>query len=163
GPRELSRAGGDRVGEGAGSPGDAHEPGRQGHPHPEAALGSRPHRRVHGAPDGGHRRPRARVRGRDVPSPREHGAPLHRPAPPPISIGGPVRKIGDWKRGSESESDAGPGVLYSSGLVAGGSIMGLAASFLSAPDWPRVQWLAEKLAFGKEALPAALGFALFLG
>jgi len=81
----------------------------------------------------------------------------------PIFIGGLVRKVVDWRRGTESESDAGPGVLYSSGLVAGGSIMGLAASFLSAPDWPTVQRLAELLAFGREALPAALGFAAFLG
>jgi putative OPT family oligopeptide transporter len=81
----------------------------------------------------------------------------------PIFLGGLVRRIVDWKRGSESESDAGPGVLYSSGLVAGGSIMGLAASFLSAPDLPAVQRLAEILAFGREALPAVVGFLVFLG
>ncbi len=80
----------------------------------------------------------------------------------PIFIGGLARKLVDWKRGSEAESDAGPGVLYSSGLVAGGSIMGLAASFLNAPKaW--VRDLAQWLAFGQERVPALVGFALFCG
>ena len=80
----------------------------------------------------------------------------------PIFLGGLVRKLVDWRRGSESESDAGPGVLYSSGLVAGGSIIGLAASFLNFPrDW--VRRLAETLAFGHEFLPSWVGFLGFLG
>ena len=78
----------------------------------------------------------------------------------PIFIGGLVRKIVDWRRGSESESDAGPGVLYSSGLVAGGSIMGLGSSFLNDPD---LKDLADKLAIGREALPQGVGFLAFLG
>jgi putative OPT family oligopeptide transporter len=80
----------------------------------------------------------------------------------PIFLGGLARKLVDWKRGSEAESDAGPGVLYSSGLVAGGSILGLAASFLNYPS-PGVQKLAETLAFGRQFLPPVVGFALFLG
>jgi putative OPT family oligopeptide transporter len=80
----------------------------------------------------------------------------------PIFLGGLARRLVDWKRGSDSESDAGPGVLYSSGLVAGGSIMGLAASFLNY-DHPRVQRLAEALAFGHEFLPPIVGFVLFCG
>jgi putative OPT family oligopeptide transporter len=80
----------------------------------------------------------------------------------PVFLGGLARKAVDWKRGSASESDAGPGVLYSSGLVAGGSIMGLASSFLNAPS-EAVQRVARMLAFGHEALPAAVGFAVFLG
>jgi putative OPT family oligopeptide transporter len=78
----------------------------------------------------------------------------------PIFIGGLARRVVDWKRGSEGESDAGPGVLYSSGLVAGGSIMGLASSFLGAPGLEEV---AGTLAFGNEALPAGVGFLAFLG
>ncbi len=81
----------------------------------------------------------------------------------PIFIGGLARKLVDWKRGSESESEAGPGVLFSSGLVAGGSILGLCASMLNfdAPAWvPRLQ---KALGFGGEALPAAAGFAVFCG
>jgi uncharacterized oligopeptide transporter (OPT) family protein len=80
----------------------------------------------------------------------------------PIFLGGLVRKLVDWRRGTEAESDAGPGVLYSSGLVAGGSIMGLAASFLNWPD-PTVQKIAATLAFGGQRVPALVGFVLFLG
>ena len=78
----------------------------------------------------------------------------------PIFIGGLARKLEDWKRGSGGESDAGPGVLYSSGLVAGGSIMGLASSFLGAPG---MEGVARTLAFGNEILPAGVGFLAFLG
>ncbi|MCM2258066.1 MAG: oligopeptide transporter, OPT family [Vicinamibacteria bacterium] len=78
----------------------------------------------------------------------------------PVFMGGLARKAVDWKRGSESESDAGPGVLYASGLVAGGSIMGLASSFLGAPG---LEGLAKTLAFGNEALPAGIGFLVFAG
>jgi putative OPT family oligopeptide transporter len=88
----------------------------------------------------------------------------------PIFIGGLVRKLVDWKRGSESESDAGPGVLYSSGLVAGGSIMGLLTSFLGWPD-ARVERVATAIgALGQKfqalvgtGVAETLGFALFLG
>ncbi len=78
----------------------------------------------------------------------------------PIFIGGLAHRLVEWKRGSALESDAGPGVLYSSGLVAGGSILGLASSFLSAPgleDW------ARRLAFGREVIPQGIGFLVFLG
>jgi uncharacterized oligopeptide transporter (OPT) family protein len=78
----------------------------------------------------------------------------------PIFLGGFARKLVEWKRGSASESDAGPGVLYSSGLVAGGSIMGLLASGLAAPG---AEGLAAALAFGREALPPLVGFLAFVG
>jgi putative OPT family oligopeptide transporter len=77
----------------------------------------------------------------------------------PVFIGGLARRLVDWKRGSDAESDAGPGVLFSSGLVAGGSIMGLAASFLGAPG---MEGLAKTLAFGNESLPGGVGFLVFL-
>jgi putative OPT family oligopeptide transporter len=86
----------------------------------------------------------------------------------PIFVGGLARAFVDRKRAAaaggvaQAESDAGPGVLYSSGLVAGGSIMGLAASFLNFPD-DRVKRFAETLAFGKEYLPEWLAFAAFCG
>jgi len=80
----------------------------------------------------------------------------------PIFLGGLARKAVDLRRGDEAESDAGPGVLYSSGLVAGGSIMGLAASFLNYPS-ETVAALAKTLAFGREFLPAGVGFAAFCG
>lgn len=78
----------------------------------------------------------------------------------PVFLGGLARKLVDVKRGTDAESDAGPGVLYASGLVAGGSIMGLASSFLAAPA---LAGLAATLAFGGQALPAWFGFLVFLG
>jgi putative OPT family oligopeptide transporter len=91
----------------------------------------------------------------------------------PVFLGGLARKAVDWKRGSAAEADAGPGVLYGSGLVAGGSIVGLLASLLGAPDLDRLVarlplgariWeLSDFLGFDAPLLPAWLGFALFLG
>jgi uncharacterized oligopeptide transporter (OPT) family protein len=88
----------------------------------------------------------------------------------PVFLGGLARKLVDVKRGSDAESDAGPGVLYSSGLVAGGSIMGLAFSFLG---WPKPWVESLSAALGRPGLAlqaavgpsvmAAVGFALFLG
>ncbi len=78
----------------------------------------------------------------------------------PVFVGGLAHKLVEWRRGSAAESDAGPGVLFSSGLVAGGSILGLASSFLSAPG---LEALAGQLAFGKEALPQGVGFLVFAG
>jgi hypothetical protein len=88
----------------------------------------------------------------------------------PVFLGGLARKLVDMRRGSEAESDAGPGVLYSSGLVAGGSIMGLLTSFLGWPD-VRVERVANAIgAAGTKfqdvvghGAAAAVGFALFLG
>jgi uncharacterized oligopeptide transporter (OPT) family protein len=78
----------------------------------------------------------------------------------PIFLGGLVRRLVDRARGSEVESDAGPGVLYSSGLVAGGSIMGLFAVALAAPQLAE---LGRVLGAANQALPAAVGFVAFLG
>jgi putative OPT family oligopeptide transporter len=78
----------------------------------------------------------------------------------PVFLGGLARKLVDRRRGSESESDAGPGVLFSSGLVAGGSIMGLVAVGLASPG---VESFSRALAFGKQALPGWVGFLAFLG
>ncbi len=80
----------------------------------------------------------------------------------PVFVGGLARRFVDVRRGTESESEAGPGVLYSSGLVAGGSILGLLASFLNYPS-PQVEKLRDTLAFGREFLPAWLGFLSFAG
>jgi putative OPT family oligopeptide transporter len=77
----------------------------------------------------------------------------------PVFIGGLARKMVDRRRGSDSESDAGPGVLFSSGLVAGGSIMGLFAVALASPE---LEWLGGILGFGRAALPAEVGFLAFL-
>ncbi len=93
----------------------------------------------------------------------------------PVFLGGLARKVYEMTTGrgeganpaAHETDDAGPGVLYSSGLVAGGSIMGLAASFLSFPK-PWVETLAATLAIGQDAngafvLPSWVGFAVFCG
>jgi uncharacterized oligopeptide transporter (OPT) family protein len=49
----------------------------------------------------------------------------------PVFVGGFVRWLVERQRGGGAESDAGPGVLYSSGLIAGGSLMGLAYAALN--------------------------------
>jgi putative OPT family oligopeptide transporter len=77
----------------------------------------------------------------------------------PVFLGGLARKLVDRRRGSESESDAGPGVLFSSGLVAGGSIMGLVSVGLASPGLENV---AAAVGFGKTALPSLVGFVAFL-
>ncbi len=92
----------------------------------------------------------------------------------PVFLGGLARRAVDWRRGTGSESDAGPGVLFSSGLVAGGSIMGLAASFLGWPDLDKlvtahvpggagIVSLADHFAFDRPMLPAGVGFLVFCG
>jgi uncharacterized oligopeptide transporter (OPT) family protein len=77
----------------------------------------------------------------------------------PVFLGGLARKMVDRRRGSESESDAGPGVLFSSGLVAGGSIMGLLSVGLASPGMEQV---ATVIGFGKAGLPSLIGFLAFL-
>ena len=77
----------------------------------------------------------------------------------PVFLGGLARHLVDRRRGSEAESDAGPGVLFSSGLVAGGSIMGLFAVALASPE---LESLGKVFGFGNQALPAWVGFLAFL-
>jgi putative OPT family oligopeptide transporter len=78
----------------------------------------------------------------------------------PIFLGGLARRLVERARGSDQESDAGPGVLYSSGLVAGGSIMGLFAVAFAAPE---LEAVGRAIGFANQALPAAVGFLAFLG
>jgi putative OPT family oligopeptide transporter len=57
----------------------------------------------------------------------------------PVYVGGAVRWLIDRQRGSEAESDAGPGVLYSSGLIAGASLMGLVYAGIQPDNFERVR------------------------
>jgi putative OPT family oligopeptide transporter len=68
----------------------------------------------------------------------------------PVFAGGLVRWLVDRRRGSTSESDAGPGILYSSGLIAGGSLMGLGVAALAPEALTR---LRETIAIGPRLLP----------
>jgi hypothetical protein len=57
----------------------------------------------------------------------------------PVFAGGLVRALIDRQRGSGAESDAGPGILYSSGLIAGGSMMGLGYAVLAPEKFETVR------------------------
>jgi putative OPT family oligopeptide transporter len=81
----------------------------------------------------------------------------------PVFLGGLARRMVDWKRGSEAESDAGPGVLFSSGLVAGGSILGLLASLMNVDLWNMPKLLARMAVSDGTLVPASVAFVLFLG
>jgi uncharacterized oligopeptide transporter (OPT) family protein len=78
----------------------------------------------------------------------------------PVFLGGLARWAVDRRRGGEAESDAGPGVLFSSGLVAGGSIMGLVSVGLASPGLERA---AAAIGVGRQAGPASVGLLAFLG
>jgi putative OPT family oligopeptide transporter len=86
----------------------------------------------------------------------------------PIFFGGLVRRLVDAARGA-SESDAGPGVLFSSGLIAGGSLIGLVSTGLQFDYPPWVGSLRDSLAIGPRllspafldsSLPGLLAFAI---
>jgi uncharacterized oligopeptide transporter (OPT) family protein len=68
----------------------------------------------------------------------------------PVFAGGLVRALIDRQRGSGVESDAGPGILYSSGLSAGGSMMGLGYAILAPEKFEKVR---NALALGPRFLP----------
>jgi uncharacterized oligopeptide transporter (OPT) family protein len=78
----------------------------------------------------------------------------------PVFLGGLASKLVEWRRGTEAQSEAGPGVLFSSGLVAGGSIVGLLAVALAAEE---LQGVAARVGFATPPLHAAVGFLAFLG
>ncbi len=77
----------------------------------------------------------------------------------PVFVGGLVRWLIDRRRGSDSESDAGPGVLYASGLIAGASLMGLGYAFLQPDEFAHVR---EALDLGR-FLPDWLAHGPLLG
>jgi uncharacterized oligopeptide transporter (OPT) family protein len=70
----------------------------------------------------------------------------------PVFIGGVVSWLVQRGRGEQVEGDSGPGVLFSSGLIAGGSLMGLAYAALQ-PE--KFEHLRNMLNLGK-FLPSGL-------
>jgi hypothetical protein len=52
----------------------------------------------------------------------------------PIFVGGLMRALVDKMSGAREESEVSPGMLYSSGLVAGGSLTGVLIALLSGRD-----------------------------
>ncbi len=76
----------------------------------------------------------------------------------PIFVGGVVRWVADkWTKKSAAEGDMSPGVLFSSGYIAGGSIAGIAVALLSlSPALVKHLDLSERF----PALANSDGFAL---
>ncbi len=65
----------------------------------------------------------------------------------PIFIGGLVKKFVDWKTGAkdEDESEASSGMLYSSGLIAGGALAGLAVAVVAMANSTEAMDLGAKM------------------
>lgn len=84
----------------------------------------------------------------------------------PIFIGGLVRWWVERKTGEASESDLSSGTLFSSGLIAGGSLAGILYAILVGADWLRpFQVVGEMLPAlrGEDAFGQIAGALLFLG
>jgi putative OPT family oligopeptide transporter len=71
----------------------------------------------------------------------------------PIFAGGLVRWWVERKTGQTQDSDVSSGVLYSSGLIAGGSIAGILFALLVGTN----DWSKENLGFGSIDAPSKLG------
>jgi len=90
----------------------------------------------------------------------------------PIFAGGVLRWLADRARGkpaSEAESETSPGVLLSSGYIAGGTLCGLViAFFVFLPDWFNkalnlgLQYFGEGYADGKAPAAKIAALVLFL-
>ncbi len=81
----------------------------------------------------------------------------------PIFMGGVVRRIADWKYKREPDStEESEGTLLSSGLIAGGALLGVAAAFLNfIPGFVDEETgLPMPLAFGYKYLPFLWNFEL---
>jgi len=80
----------------------------------------------------------------------------------PIFVGGLVRWLADkWTKKKDGESDMSPGVLFSSGYIAGGAIAGIVvALFTLNPALSKSLDLSGRLAFAKSDLTSALAFGV---
>jgi putative OPT family oligopeptide transporter len=82
----------------------------------------------------------------------------------PIFVGGLVRWWVERKTGETSESDLSAGTLFSSGLIAGGSLAGILYAILFGADWLRpFQVVGDMMPAlrGEEAFGQIAGAALF--
>ncbi|MBL8899080.1 MAG: oligopeptide transporter, OPT family [Planctomycetes bacterium] len=66
----------------------------------------------------------------------------------PIFVGGCVRWLVDKRKGQADESEVSSGMLFSTGLVAGGSIAGLLIALLTS--WGVTAGVMESIGFGKD-------------
>jgi putative OPT family oligopeptide transporter len=67
----------------------------------------------------------------------------------PIFVGGSMRWLSDKIRGQKEESEVSSGMLFSTGLVAGGSIAGLLIAVLASGEWSK-GFLKTAGSFGSE-------------
>src|SRR5207253_4919997 len=86
----------------------------------------------------------------------------------PIFIGGLLRWVTDRLRGgsaSEAETETSPGVLLSSGYIAGGTLCGLLIAFVSITGATKVFDLSEHFGEGYEdsATSKLVAVGVFLG
>jgi hypothetical protein len=64
----------------------------------------------------------------------------------PIFIGGMLKLLVDRMKGEKEESEVSPGMLYSTGLVAGGSLTGVAIAILSGiPVTETIEGVSKKI------------------
>lgn len=80
----------------------------------------------------------------------------------PIMVGGIVRYIADRtarRKLSEAQAESGPGVLFSSGLIAGGSLIGTAWAFMQLSE-PTRSFL-NRVNLGPSLIPALANSDLF--
>ncbi len=78
----------------------------------------------------------------------------------PIFAGGLVKKIVDWKLGVKEdaeEGEASPGVLFSSGLIAGGALAGLAVAIVAMLDLSKTLDFGAKWIWGAEGRESPVG------
>jgi len=86
----------------------------------------------------------------------------------PIFFGGLVRwfvnRVSKRRKASDAELESSPGILYSSGLIAGGSIAGILLAFLSLqPEWMERMAIGSKTSWLVENdLSAVLAFFLMM-
>nr|BCX00644.1 MAG: oligopeptide transporter, OPT family protein [Bacteroidota bacterium] len=78
----------------------------------------------------------------------------------PIFLGGLLRGYVDRKTGTDGETELGPGVLYSSGLIAGGALTGILIALLRGWEWEPGRSLLDVLNLGERyGITARMGAA----
>jgi hypothetical protein len=66
-------------------------------------------------------------------------------------------------RSSPEDADSGPGVLFSSGLIAGGAITGVLLAVFTVKHWDRVYDIGDRMgSLGQNPVVAIAAFVLFL-
>ena len=128
---------------------------RRRDPYPKAQLGARARGRVLRYRDGDRRRSLAPGRGRCVPADLDVGHDV---------LGGVIRWLAERRtRMTPEEADSGPGVLFSSGLIAGGAMTGVFLAVLTVYRLDAAYSLGDKLgAFAESPAAALAAFVLFL-